>query len=501
MNYSPYQNSIFDWIKSGSGHAQVIAVAGSGKTTTAVEAAKYCPKEAKILFVAFNKAIAEAFQLKLPKGATAATLHKVGYGICRANIPWSKLNERKVDNQYRYNYLGLKMLWENGNREKTLEYFDNREDVTRMVSLCKGLAITPDSLTPETITQLGILYSVDTHGEGFFDCIKKVLTLSLAQTTVLDFDDMIYYPAIHPEWTRNTYDFIFVDEAQDLNKAQRILIRSLLADNGRVLFIGDPAQAIYGFRGASPTSMPEIAKDFSTKELPLTVSYRCAKSIVDYAKWFFQRIESWEHSPTGLVREVQTQEFLANVHQGDFVLCRCTAPLVSACFSLLAAGKKSKIVGKDLVEMLVSEETGTILQTCQKKWGRVSEVELEMYYTERKRSLEEKEKDVKIARLRERIDILIALTKHPQYNPLLSHKLVDLIRATFAESSGVGEIVLTTIHRAKGLEADRVWIIRPDLMPHPKATQAWQLVEEKNLQYVAATRAKSELYIVQGEIG
>ena len=57
-------------------------------------------------------------------------------------------------------------------------------------------------------------------------------------------------------------------------------------------------------------------------------------------------------------------------------------------------------------------------------------------------------------------------------------------------------VLLSSIHRAKGLEAERVFLLFPDTLPHPKATQEWAKAQEFNLKYVALTRAKKDLFFV-----
>ena len=59
-------------------------------------------------------------------------------------------------------------------------------------------------------------------------------------------------------------------------------------------------------------------------------------------------------------------------------------------------------------------------------------------------------------------------------------------------------VLLSSIHKAKGLEADRVFLIEPEgaPVPHPMAKQDWEIEQEWNLRYVAITRAKKELIYV-----
>jgi len=55
-------------------------------------------------------------------------------------------------------------------------------------------------------------------------------------------------------------------------------------------------------------------------------------------------------------------------------------------------------------------------------------------------------------------------------------------------------VTLTTIHGSKGLEATRVFHLKPDLVPHPKAEKDWEKEQEGNLKFVALTRAKQDLF-------
>ena len=90
-----------------------------------------------------------------------------------------------------------------------------------------------------------------------------------------NFDDLLYL-AVKDGISLPKFDFIFVDEAQDTNAIQRALLRKIMKKTSRVVVVGDPAQAIYGFRGADSESMNLIAEEFDCKRLPLSISCRCA---------------------------------------------------------------------------------------------------------------------------------------------------------------------------------------------------------------------------------
>src|SRR5690606_18120963 len=97
------------------------------------------------------------------------------------------------------------------------------------------------------------------------------------------------------------FDNVLVDEAQDLNVAQRILIRRMLKEGGRLIAVGDPRQAIYGFRGADSDSFRLIGEEFNATDLPLTVTFRCPKAVVAQAQRYVSHIQAHETAPEGEV--------------------------------------------------------------------------------------------------------------------------------------------------------------------------------------------------------
>ena len=75
-------------------------------------------------------------------------------------------------------------------------------------------------------------------------------------------------------------------------------------------------------------------------------------------------------------------------------------------------------------------------------------------------------------------------------------KMMDRINGLFSDEAGSG-VTCGTVHKMKGLEADKVWVIKPEVIPHPRA-KGWQLEQEWNILYVAVTRARRELVVVGG---
>jgi superfamily I DNA/RNA helicase len=169
---------------------------------------------------------------------------------------------------------------------------------------------------------------------------------------------------------------------------------------------------------------------------------------------------------------------------GDFILCRTTAPLVDFFFRLIAEGKSAKVLGKDYCDALEP-----IVHVLQSKF-EFSHYGIQSYWEDKLN--QKRDKKHELLRIREKLDILEVIVKLTNgRNP------IDTIRGMFSNTSSENCITLSTIHRVKGLEANRVFLIRPDLLPHPSAEQDWEFVQENNLQYVAVTRAKKEFYYVK----
>ena len=148
---------------------------------------------------------------------------------------------------------------------------------------------------------------------------------------------------------------MFVDEAQDFNEMQRCLIKECVADNGRVVVVGDPNQAIYGFRGADSNSMDIfkadlVARGREIKEFPLSVSWRCPHTVVKEANRYVQNFTCPDSADDGSV--VVNASF--NPVRGDIVLCRYNAPLINAFYQMILDGKSCYILGRDMTKGLIN---------------------------------------------------------------------------------------------------------------------------------------------------
>ena len=148
-----------------------------------------------------------------------------------------------------------------------------------------------------------------------------------AEKRLVDFTDQIWLP-LYLNLDMPQFDFVFIDEAQDLNVCQRELVLNLRAPGGRYLFVGDPRQSIMLFAGADSHSYDRIRETTGATEFPLSVCYRCPVSHLELARAEVPEIEARPGAPTGRIASVPEIHLGSQVEAGDLIICRLTAPLV-----------------------------------------------------------------------------------------------------------------------------------------------------------------------------
>ncbi len=458
-----YQKAVFEYIQNGCGNAVINAVAGSGKTSTIVKALEFLPKDKKTLFIAFNKHIAEELSQRAPQHVEVSTLHSLGFRMIRKNLGWVKVNNNKNQN----------ILWfdifdnPKDDKEAKQRLFKIRSATLQLVALFKAHNIIEPS--PREIDWLIDHFGINCQDESFISHAINTHKLGIQKKKVIDFDDMIFLPIYH-DLKMPPYDYVFVDEAQDLSPAQIDLVHRVAK---RVIAVGDTRQAIYGFRGASHDAIDNIVARFSADVLPLSICYRCARAIVEEAKRIVPQIESVEDAEEGQVTSISREDLLETVQEGDYVLCRTTAPIVQFALSLIRNQRKAIVKGREIGEGLLE---------LVKHVDDLDEYEQQM--TERIKD------EARLVAIRDKVDTVRALLE-----AFGREGIEKGIEQLF--SNNLEGVVCATIHRSKGLETDRVFLLHPELLPHPKCTKEWQMIQEDNLEYIAITRAMKKLYYVQ----
>lgn len=466
--WSDNQKVIFEDVASGTGNTQVDSYAGTGKSTTIVESFYHMKPGTSALMCAFAKVNQIDLEKKAPATVSPLTFHGLGNRAVRRAFP----NMSKVIDDKGEKLEGF-IRAERGDDAETTEL---RFNLSKAVQLCKGYL----ALTPEGIDPILDRHEIDTCGEsreGFITSIMRVLNGCKNDTSRIDFDDMIFFPNVH-NIKLDQYGMVFIDEAQDLNLAQINIALNSCQPNGRVVSVGDERQAIYSFRGADSNAIQNIVDRCNSKRLSLSVTYRCAKSIVAMANQVVPELEAAPSSPEGMVDYIPESHIEKLVRPGDFILSRTNAPLIGMCLAMLKAHIPANIQGRDLGKSLLS----------MIKKSKARDVDSFLGWLGEWRNLEV-DRLVKAKRdssvVEDKAECLRVLCEGAKEVSELKSNIDKL----FYDGDDKNRVILSTTHKAKGLERDRVFMLS-------KTYKRGKSTEEDNLWYVACTRAKSELYMV-----
>jgi DNA helicase-2/ATP-dependent DNA helicase PcrA len=342
----------------------------------------------------------------------------------------------------------------------------------------------------------------DLQIEQALDWTVKIFEASNAACrTAIDFDDQLYAPLkFNARMWQN--DFVLIDEAQDTNATRRMLARKMLKPGGRVVAVGDEHQAIFGFTGADNSSLALIQKDFNCVEMPLTVTYRCPKAVVDHARAYVSHITAHDSAPDGVVSSLTDAQFKAlpaeALAAGDAVLCRNTKPLVDLAFALIRRGIGCHVEGREI---------GRGLLALALRWKKVKTIgglldKLAEYQEREIQKHMAKGNDLKAATVEDQCETLRAICASlaPDAPVTAIKTTVDKLFGDTTEDAPITTVILSTVHKSKGREWDRVYLYgRNQLMPSRYVRQQWEAEQENNLIYVAITRAKRELIEVEME--
>lgn len=498
--WSPQQERIFDWFSGDeSEHLVVRARAGTGKSTTIREAAKRS-REAKtpgkrILICAFSKPIQLAMEQAIgtfPNGRVQ-TLHSVGLACVK------RFRERlRIQfNSERADDLARKVCGNNA-----------PDAILKLVSKLhtKGREIAPHAKNFGDLTNIGITFECEPEEQwaasGFdFEYVetKALEAMELASAVqsgeTIDGSDMIFLP-VRNGWMTREFDLVIVDEAQDMTTAQLEIALGVLRKGGRVAVVGDDKQAIFGFRGADSEALDRLKAELGATELGLTTTYRCGKAIVELAKELVPDFEAGPDNPEGEILTLPGHKLIETAAAGDFILSRVNAPLVSIAMKLLRSGKRTRVMGRNIGDGLrglirklkgrtVPDLLGKIEGWAQREIGRL-EVQHAAAKNGRKATIE-----AKMEAIRDQADMLISLTDGAKSVNEVETRIEALF--TDDEQGVAGMITCSSVHRAKGLEANRVFVL--------KDTIRYNTQEEINIAYVAITRAKNTLVWVTGDRG
>ena len=492
---NPYQEKIFDFIVHGNGNAVISAKAGSGKTSTCVTAIKLIKPKNKVMFLAFNKSIAEELSQKLKDypNVEVRTSHSLGFAIIRKNVEGEvELDEFKYRRYIKSNISELTTIDVTLTKNQLYNYIE---------SICALVDFARFNLaqTAEEVKSLAVKYDVPIFFDEC-DVVIKVLEWGKTELNSIDYADMVWLPV---ELSMNARafqkDFIFIDECQDQSLMSIELFLKCFKRGTRFIAVGDEDQCINTFCGSSEEAF-QYMKDYpKTTQFDLPICYRCPETVVELAKTLVPDIKCREDAPKG---DIIQKCWTSSLRSGDMVLCRSKAPLLKVYTKLLRKGIQCYIKGQDIgtnLKKLIEEVDIEELNTNLKSDG----VFVRLYdnlFEIRNKLMETKGLDYQDATLTNYItnsyDMIMALTvlaeNYTTKTELLSH--IDEIFDETREG-----VILSTIHKAKGLEADNVYILCNSSMPSSLAKKEWEKKAEQNLIYVAYTRAKKKLGFISEE--
>jgi len=492
---SPEQRTVVDWRVNGEGNVIVEAVAGSGKTSTLVAFCGDIPREQRSLFAVFNKKIATEIgqKVRIFKSVEARTFHSIGFNATVRHYP------------------GLIVDKNEKTRRMNVEAgvpFHLRSAVVKLVNLGKqNLAgikwpIDDESYWRELIQSYNVLLRVDVvkgitdeeHEEQIVEhAIRGLKWSNSTLHSIIDFDDMVYAPLLL-DLNVNKYPWILADECQDINAGRLMLVEKMMATDSRCVFVGDRHQAIYGFTGAFSSALTVIQERFNCSILPLTVTFRCSKAATELAKTWVPQITAHSNNKDGSIIEIEGADILTSCRPtpGDAILCRNTKPLIKLALALIREGIPVHVEGRDIGEnlgRLVDRQRAENVADLSRK--------IEEYRRSEMDKLIARQDEYGLEALTDRIDSLVSVMEGCSTVTEVKERIDSLFNLSDDGPNNYSTTVtLSTIHKAKGLEWDRVFLLGfRELQPSRYAKLDWEREQEFNLMYVAVTRTKDQLVI------
>src|SRR5882672_7095224 len=311
---SPQQEVVRNFPNTHKGSAFAEAVAGAGKTTTAMF--MIAETTGTVGVMAYNKSAALEFDHKARELGFSfgnrvrfGTCHSFGFGAWRYVHKQVKAGpeaaRQKTDDMIAKLQLP-RSLW---------------SFVPKLISLAKQDAVglngsmDDQKLYYDIIDHHDLAHEIEDDGlikVGVQYAIDGLKWHKEVGADIIDFDDMIWLPIVTGV-RMFTNDWVVGDEWQDANRARRALARKMMGPRGRALFIGDRHQAIYGFAGADASSIDSTIREFNCIELPMTVSFRCPRKVIERARTIVSHIEAHETAPEGSVQTIDECKFWGNV--------------------------------------------------------------------------------------------------------------------------------------------------------------------------------------------
>jgi len=503
------QAEIIKSVARGHSSLMISAYAGTAKSTTLGMAAPKVPEPA--LALAFNKKIADELQVRLPPNFKARTLNSLGHGawIKAQGLTTVSLDGRKIGKLVTAVARDMKVPL------TSWQWEEIREGVSSAMraGLSPGDIGTPLMLDTRSNWE-DLIDPIDSRDFDFmYDIAWEALraSIDLARAGQMSFDDQIYCPTIlGGAWEK--YPRVFVDESQDLSILNHVMLD--LCSLGSITAVGDKRQAIYLFRGADSNSMEAMRRlRPNWEDLKLTLTFRCPRVVVarqqEHAPGYtaapanidgqylnfvsFGDDIGWDWNRLKAVMQTVQLEMPSPQGNQIAVLCRNNAPLVSLAFKLIREGVGCMMLGRDIGRGLIQ----LTQKLCKEDKTPISEFNkvMDAWFDRECVIAVTNDKPDRIAKLTDQVECLRATIEGS--SPSTAGDLRTILQRVFSRENG--QVVLSSIHRAKGLEWPIVLHLDPFRIPSKYALAAEAagnsapITQEYNLRYVAETRTKHTL--------
>ncbi len=356
---------------------------------------------------------------------------------------------------------------------------------------------------------------------------KKLLDKEYQKDKMLVFDDLISLtlklfeqnPSIKESYQKR-FQFVSVDEYQDIDENQYKLIKLLIPPDGNICAIGDPNQAIYGFRGGNPKFFNNFAEDYpKAKIINLKNNYRSAANIVDASN---QMLNSFNIiSKYGMNNEkITIHTAQTDKAEAEFIV-KTTEDMIGghSFFSLdsnRASGEGSNLSFSDFAILYRTSSQIAPVEEALKRSGMpyakfsnnlfcdnkhiqtlIKKLTANISITEQLKLFKQQFSD----KIEDYIwDFLTSLASAHDTKDEFTHELSLLSEIDLLDKRA-DRIALMTLHASKGLEFECVFItgLEEEIVPFYLAQTQQELEEEKRLLYVGMTRAKQKLFLTRAE--
>ena len=546
MNFKPstYQQDILDFfLNNPQSNMLVNALAGSGKSTTACMLSEH--SKTSDLYIAFNASVVEEFKKKIKNPKTKVmTMHSLAYSIMLYNVEQeskdsgekpkgfgSQRSKRTVslDNFKPHKILDEEITKRYGRYIEFAKRVFLKDNYVNLYNLCR-LTLT-DMSSNKDVSRL-----IDDHvlflyygDEGYSapDISEITSTLKILDTKsrqqfetqgVIDFTDMLWITFNKlkydnwevPYWA--LYTNIYCDEVQDFSNIQLNFLKFIKRTKGRYVFIGDFHQAIYNFAGANAQAFNQIPKMFAPVEtFDLPICYRCAKSHLSRVnREYGIPILPCDDAPLGFVKTIDKNKISEYAKAGDMVISRKNKWIAEVVLDLARNGTPIFIEDKEMVgaikrQILSSKCTsvGTLEKFLQKVISNYNKKLFEIVSKNVREGGHEEEHLEAVTETNSKIDntsflleILEGYLEHHASSDSVS-KFSNFIDKLLNTTPSPNCVRLCSIHKAKGLEATNVFVLNEAKINYDFRNSKEQNIQEKNLSYIATTRAKEGLYLVK----